>query len=125
MLRRMVGISVLLALSAGILAGCGKHEPDKAAVKTAGSATTSQDPVRDGESLFKQYCASCHPDGGNVSDPERTLFGSALKRNRIATPEDIVRVMRNPLSRMIRFDPSTLSDKDARAIAEYILKTFR
>lgn len=125
MLRRMVEISVLLALSAGILAGCGKHEPDKAVVKPAGSATSTQDPIRDGESLFKQYCASCHPDGGNVSDPERSLYGSALKKNHISTPEDIVRIMRKPLSRMIRFDPSVLSDRDARLIAEYILKTFR
>jgi cytochrome c6 len=48
-----------------------------------------------------------------------------LKKNNITTPDDIVRIMRKPLSRMIRFDASTLSDKDARAIAEYVLKTFR
>jgi hypothetical protein len=33
--------------------------------------------------------------------------------------------MRNPKSRMIRLDPSTLSDKDARVIADYVLKTFK
>jgi len=75
--------------------------------------------------LFKQYCSSCHPDGGNVSDPQRPLYGSALRRNHITKPEDIVRILRNPLSRMIRFDVSTLSDKDARAIAEYVLATFK
>lgn len=125
MLRRMMEISVLLALSAGILTGCSTREPEKAAVNPAGPAATTREPVRDGESLFKQYCASCHPDGGNVSDPGRTLRGSALRRNHITTPEDIVRIMRNPISRMIRFDESTLSDRDARAIADYILKTFK
>jgi cytochrome c6 len=48
-----------------------------------------------------------------------------LKKNHIASADDIIRIMRNPISRMIRFDVSTLSDRDARAIAEYILTTFR
>jgi cytochrome c6 len=78
-----------------------------------------------GEALFKQYCSSCHPNGGNVSDPGRALYGSALRRNHITKPEDIVRIIRNPLSRMIRLDVSTLSDQDARVIAEYILATFK
>jgi cytochrome c6 len=81
--------------------------------------------VPDGEALFRQYCASCHPDGGNVSDPERTLYGSVLKKKQITTPDHVVRVMRRPLSRMIRFDAATLPDREARAIAEYVLKTFK
>jgi cytochrome c6 len=125
MLRKMAGMLVLLAASAVILAGCSQEEAQKAAVVPAGFAAPAQEQAPDGKALFKQYCASCHPDGGNVSDPKRTLHGSALKRNKITTPEDIVRIMRNPLSRMIRFDPSTLSDRDARAIAEYILVTFK
>jgi len=60
-----------------------------------------------------------------VSDPERTLHGSDLQNKRITKPEDIVRIMRNPLSRMIRFDAETVSDKDARTIAEYVLNTFK
>lgn len=122
MLWRMV---VVLVISIGTLTGCSKDQPQKAAVTPAVSSPNFQEPVRDGEALFKQYCAACHPNGGNVSDPKRALYGSILKSNHITTPEDIVRIMRNPLSRMIRFDASTLSDKDARAIAEYVLKTFR
>jgi cytochrome c6 len=125
MLRKMAGMLVLLATSAGIPAGCSQEEVQKAAVAPAGSAAPAREQAPDGKALFKQYCASCHPDGGNVSDPKRTLHGSALKKNKITTPEDIVRIMRNPLSRMIRFDPSTLSDREARAIAEYILVTFK
>jgi cytochrome c6 len=116
---------VLLVISIVTLSGCSKDAPQKAAGTAATSAPDIQESVRDGEALFKQYCASCHPSGGNVSDPKRALYGSILKSRHIATPEDIVRIMRNPKSRMIRFDPSTLSDKDARAIADYILMTFK
>jgi len=125
MLWRMAKLSVLLVVTTGTVAGCSKDEPRKHAATQSASAPNTREPLRDGEALFKQYCAPCHPNGGNASDPERTLYGSALKRNHITTPDDIVRIMRNPLSRMIRFDASTLSDRDARAIAEYVLKTFR
>jgi len=125
MLRRMTKLCLLLVASTATVTGCSRDEPQKPAAAPSASAPASREPLRDGEALFKQYCAACHPDGGNVSDPKRTLHGSVLKSNHITTPEDIVRIMRNPLSRMIRFDPSTLSDKDARAIAEYVLKTFR
>jgi protoheme IX farnesyltransferase len=108
-----------------LIQGCSQDESRKDAVAPSASTTAAQGASRDGEALFRQYCAACHPDGGNVSDPQRTLYGSVLKKNHISTPDDIVRIMRKPLSRMIRFDPSVLSDRDARLIAEYVLKTFR
>ena len=125
MLWRMAKLSVLLLVSTVTLTACSRDEPQKPAASAPASATDPQGAVRDGEALFRQYCATCHPNGGNVSDTEHTLYGSVLKRKHITTPEDIVRIMRNPLSRMIRFDPSTLPDRDARAIAEYVLKAFR
>ena len=88
------------------------------------ASPAQQTRLRTGEELFKQYCSPCHPDGGHVSDRQRTLRGSALKKRNIATPEAIVNIMRNPISRMIRFDEATISDKDAQAIAEYILANF-
>jgi len=121
----MAKLCVLLLVSTVTLTACSRDEPQKPAASAPTSAPDTQGAVRDGEALFKQYCSSCHPDGGNASDPKRTLHGSVLKSNHISTPEDIVRIMRNPLSRMIRFDASALSDKDAQAIAEYVLKTFR
>lgn len=78
-----------------------------------------------GAELFRQFCHNCHPDGGNVSDPGKTLHGSSLRKNHITQPEDIVRIMRNPKSRMIRFDTTAISDKDARAIAEYVLRAYK
>ena len=125
MLWRMSKLCGLLLVSTVTVTACDRDEPQKVTVAPAGAVSTAQEPARDGEALFRQYCSACHPNGGNVSDPERSLYGSVLKGKHITTAEDIVRIMRNPLSRMIRFDPSTLSDRDARAIAEYVLKTFR
>ena len=125
MLWRTARFFLLLAVVNGTVTGCSKDEPQKVVAVPNVSATSVQEPMHDGEALFKQYCASCHPNGGNVSDPERTLHGSVLKKKHINTPEDIVNIMRKPLSRMIRFDAATLSDREARVIAEYVLKTFR
>jgi cytochrome c6 len=121
---RTARIFALLAMVTGSLTACSKEEPQKA-VSPGGTAISTPESGRDGEALFKQYCAPCHPNGGNVNDPDRTLYGSALKSNHITTPEDIVRIMRRPLSRMIRFDAATISDRDARVIAEFVLKNFK
>ncbi len=122
---RMALLGVLLLVSGMSFTGCSRDEPQKRAVTPPSSSSSIREPARDGAALFKQYCANCHPNGGNISDPKRTLHGSVLHRNHINTPEDVVRIMRNPRSRMIRFDQSTLSDRDALSIAEYILTTFK
>ncbi|KAB0664434.1 c-type cytochrome [Oryzomonas japonica] len=77
-----------------------------------------------GEAAFLRNCVACHADGGNEVNPVKTLSRADLRRNNILTPDDIVRLMRNPGPGMLKFDPATLSDEDARAIAEYILGTF-
>lgn len=120
------GACSVAALAIFLLGGCSQEAPRQPeAPRTAPVRQDSQVRTQSGEDLFRRFCHNCHPDGGNVSDPKRPLYGSALRRNHITTPEDIVRIMRNPLSRMIRFDAETVSDEDARRIAEYVLKTFR
>jgi len=123
MFRTTTGACCATALAVCLLEGCSKETPPTAPVQQ--TASNPQRNTQSGEALFRQFCHNCHPDGGNVSDPKRSLHGSALRKNHITTPEDIVRIMRNPRSRMIRFDAETISDKDARAIAEYVLTTFR
>lgn len=134
MLTALPTLCVIVIFAAGLLAGCTQEAPRKAETGQAATgqaatsvqvATESPGMPRSGEALFRQYCSNCHPDGGNASDPSRPLYVSALRRNHITTPEDILRIMRKPLSRMIRFDVSTLSDRDARTIADYILTTFK
>src|SRR5512135_3428157 len=78
-----------------------------------------------GEELFKENCAVCHPDGGNIVNPKDTLHKKDLVANKITKPADIVKKMRNPGPGMTKFDKKTIPDKDAKKIAEYILKTFK
>ena len=78
-----------------------------------------------GEVEFKQHCAVCHPDGGNIINPQKTLHRKNLKASNIKTPEDIIAKMRNPGPGMTKFDEKTIPDEEARKIAEYILETFK
>ena len=103
-------LATLLALAA--IGAC--HAGDAAAAASAPS----------GAELFAKNCAVCHAGGGNIIDPEDTLHKKDLDANGVKTAADIVKRMRNPGPRMTRFDPSVVSDEDARKIAEYILKTF-
>jgi len=88
----------------------------------------------EGESLFKEHCSVCHPDGGNVINPLKTLHKKDLNANNIKTAEDVVKKMRNPgpvpthpqeWGGMKIFDRKKISDEKAIQIAEYILKTFQ
>ena len=78
-----------------------------------------------GEELFKENCAICHPDGGNIINPPKGLRKADLEANQIMTKSDIVEKMRHPGKGMSTWSAATLPDSDAEAIADYILKTFR
>jgi cytochrome c6 len=87
-----------------------------------------------GESLFIKNCASCHPNGGNILNPKKSLFKKDLEANNILKAEDIVRIIRNPgpapthpqeWAGMTMFDEKKISNEDALKIADYILKTFK
>lgn len=126
MKKRGKAISVVFASAVLLILVACNPEPDVKARKNTPVAgvAASQAPAKSGEELFKQFCATCHPDGGNASDPQRNLRRATLRANHITRPEDIIRIMRHPISRMITFDQSTISDRDARAIAEYVLSAF-
>lgn len=87
--------------------------------------TSSPALAASGEVLFKQHCVVCHPDGGNTINPQRTLHKKDLDLQGIKNWEGIVKSMRTPGPGMTAFDAKTISDKDAKAIAEYVLKTFK
>ena len=81
--------------------------------------------VTSGEELFKKHCAVCHPDGGNIVNPKKTLHKKDREANNIKKPEDILKNMRKPGPGMTPFDKTTIPDEDAKKIADYILKTFK
>lgn len=78
-----------------------------------------------GAKLFQQYCAACHPNGGNIIKPALTLHKKDMEAHGVKTAKDIVAKMRNPGPGMTRFDVKTVSDKDANEIAKYILQAYR
>jgi cytochrome c6 len=90
-----------------------------------GLADTKKGEKIDGAKEFKEHCAVCHPDGKNIVNAKKTLSKSDREANGIKTAKDIVKNMRKPGPGMTPFDEKAISDKEAMAIAEYILKTFK
>ena len=90
---------------------------------SAGPARPADDSL--GEQAFAKHCAVCHPGGKNIINAAKTLQKESLLANGIRGTADIVRNMRNPGPGMTKFDEKTIPDETARAIAEYILKTFQ
>ena len=78
-----------------------------------------------GEELFKKNCTSCHPDGGNIMNPKKTLKKKDLEANKLKGTAELVKYMRNPGPGMTKFDAKTLPEKDAKEIAEYLQKSFK
>lgn len=91
-----------------------------AVIQIGDAATVSQ-----GEQSFVKHCAVCHANGGNIVNTAKPINRKALAATGINRPADVVRQMRNPGPGMTRFDEKAISDREARAIAEYILKTFK
>lgn len=109
-MERFFVISVLLVIAVFVLAGAG---------------FTKEEEGISGAELFKDNCAPCHPDGGNVYNPQKTLLKKDRDANNLKKKSDIINKMRNPGPGMMKFDEDTISDKDAKKIADYILKTFK
>ncbi len=123
-MKKPIGtILAVLTVVCAVLGGCKKATHEKTEVPQAAPASPEQ--AKTGEALFNQNCAACHPNGGNAIKAEKTLQGKDLTANNIMKPEDIVKIMRNPGPGMTKFDNATVSDKDATAIAEYVLNAFK
>ncbi len=94
-------------------------------ITVAGVSAKEASKESKGEKLFMKHCSKCHPDGGNVVTATKTLNPGDREANKIKTEEDIVRSMRNPGPGMVKFGKNVISEKDAKAIAKYILETFK
>jgi cytochrome c6 len=94
---------------------------------TAGGAVadTKKGEKIDGAREFQEHCAACHAGGGNIINAAKTLHKKDREANGIKTAKDIIKNMRNPGPGMTKFDRKTISDKEAKAIAEYIIKEFK
>jgi cytochrome c6 len=74
--------------------------------------------INSGEAIFKAKCASCHPDGGNIMKPKESIKG-------IKSSKKIITQVRKGGGGMPAFDAKTISDADAKLLADYIMKTFK
>jgi cytochrome c6 len=94
-------------------------------VATPGFCDTKKGEKIDGKKEFAEHCAVCHPDGGNIINAQRPLTGKALKANGVKNVQGIIGKMRHPGPGMTQFDEKTISNQEAKAIAVYVLKTFK
>ena len=78
-----------------------------------------------GKNEFEEHCAVCHPKGGNTITTAKTLHKQTLESNGIKSVKDIIGKIRNPGPGMTKFDEKILSNKEATAVAKYILATFK
>lgn len=92
---------------------------------TPGFSETKKGEKAGGKQTFEKLCASCHPNGGNIVNPKKPLGKKSLAANGIKSEKDLVAKMRNPGPGMSKFDAKTVPDKEAAAIANYILTTFK
>lgn len=96
-----------------------------AIVGLAAAGRSEQKPGKTGEELFREHCAVCHPDGGNIINPSKTLRKADREAHGIVTRADIVDKMRHPGKGMTSWSAATLPDSVAEEIADYILNTFK
>lgn len=89
-----------------------------AALTTTIAAGTALAEQKSGEALFKEKCASCHPDGGNIMNPKEQIKG-------LKDPKKIVKKIRKGGGGMPSYDQKSISDTDAKSVADYIVKTFK
>ncbi|GFE57164.1 c-type cytochrome [Geobacter sp. AOG1] len=95
------------------------------AFATGSFADTKKGQKIDGKKEFEEHCAVCHKDGGNIVNPAKTLSKKDREASGVKNAKDITATMRKPGPGMTAFDKKTISDKEAKAIADYILKTFK
>lgn len=92
---------------------------------TSGFCDTKKGERIDGRKEFEEHCAMCHPDGGNTINAQKPLHRKALMANGVKSTKDIIAKMRHPGPGMTAFDEKTISNKEAKAIADYVMKAFK
>jgi len=79
----------------------------------------------DGKKEFEEHCAVCHPGGGNTINSAKTLDKRTREANGVKNVKDIIGKMRKPGPGMSTFDKRAIPDNEAKAIADYVVKTFK
>ena len=72
-----------------------------------------------GKSLFKNNCAGCHINGGNIIRRSKNLKISSLKRNGIDNPEAIAKIARQGVGIMRGYEDE-LGDNGDQIVANWV-----
>ena len=72
-----------------------------------------------GKSLFKNNCAGCHINGGNIIRRSKNLKISSLKRNSIDNPEAIAKIARQGIGIMSGYEDE-LGNNGDQIVANWI-----
>ena len=74
-----------------------------------------------GKTLFKNQCAGCHLNGGNIIRRGKNLKISSLKHNGIDNPEAIAKIARQGIGIMSGYEDK-LGDNGDKILADWILE---
>ena len=72
-----------------------------------------------GKNLFKNNCAGCHLNGGNIIRRSKNLKVSSLKRNGFDSPEAIAKIARQGIGIMDGYK-NQLGDNGDQIVANWI-----
>jgi len=90
-------------------------------------AGAQEEPAADaGKRLFEKHCAVCHPGGGNLVNPDKTLRTRHLAANGLSTADSLVKYMLNPGKGMPRLvhEDREITREQAASSASYTIETF-
>jgi len=77
--------------------------------------------VTDGAVLFENYCAGCHPKGGNIIRRGKTLKQKSLKRDSYDTLEPLATLVNQGQNNMPGF-ADKLNDAQVETVAQFVLE---
>tara|TARA_Y100001968_G_scaffold196645_1_gene180378 strand:- start:180 stop:485 length:306 start_codon:yes stop_codon:yes gene_type:complete len=72
-----------------------------------------------GKTIFNNYCAGCHLNGGNIIRRSKNLRISSLKHNGIDNPEAIAKIAREGIGIMDGYE-GLIKDKGDQIVAIWI-----
>ena len=72
-----------------------------------------------GESIFKNHCAGCHVNGGNIIRRAKNLKIKSLKRNGINDASEIAKIARQGIGIMNGYEDQ-LDENDDQIVANWI-----
>ena len=95
-------------------------------MEEAGTVAGTTLEVKAGKEVFMRNCQVCHPDGGDIINPQAPVIGSA----RLADFPRFLTWIRDPRlpsgkqGAMPDFSPAKISKKEARQLYRYLIHTF-